>query len=460
MKYYFTETITPRESSDDTGDKVNVHVESSEAAEVDENKAQSVRIVKTSVEMDAKSTQPQIESEQQAASASGIDNDDSGGGAVGGVDDDSVFVDAAIPSTSKTPGVIIQSSSPHRSSIDNDDEVDDIELILSSDDKEYPQEDMVSISYYEPWQLCGQSGTPILVNFNNISSDNEGGDDENREQLSPSPIDPDQFYNAIKENVAQQQLSLESSDSLSLGDNLKRSYDFHSKSFSLERGSKTSDENGMMRDESFDTFEQVSILNGNLKDSLEKFVQKVSIKNNVLFFYLSINLVYRYKEQAGFQSTMGRRWTNYNVFQETDISKCGAIEENVPDKGRRNTCPNPAAYRPIIHREAMGRFLNNNNNNNNSGGSSIVRCPLAVKFARGARTHLTTMNSNRGQPMDPSGSGAKRSSAAQTEITLSTLPEHWRSESHLMAGLGNGFFTLPSKFVPSTGSNACKHPLK
>lgn len=284
MKYYFTETITPRESSDDTGDKVNVHVESSEAAEVDENKAQSVRIVKTSVEMDAKSTQPQIESEQQAASASGIDNDDSGGGAVGGVDDDSVFVDAAIPSTSKTPGVIIQSSSPHRSSIDNDDEVDDIELILSSDDKEYPQEDMVSISYYEPWQLCGQSGTPILVNFNNISSDNEGGDDENREQLSPSPIDPDQFYNAIKENVAQQQLSLESSDSLSLGDNLKRSYDFHSKSFSLERRSKTSDENGMMRDESFDTFEQVSILNGNLKDSLEKFVQKVSIKNNVLFF--------------------------------------------------------------------------------------------------------------------------------------------------------------------------------
>lgn len=48
-------------------------------------------------------------------------------------------------------------------SIDNDDEVDDIELILSSDDKEYPQEDLVSISYYEPWQLCGQTGKFLFL---------------------------------------------------------------------------------------------------------------------------------------------------------------------------------------------------------------------------------------------------------------------------------------------------------
>lgn len=159
---------------------------------------------------------------------------------------------------------------------------------------------------------------------------------------------------------------------------------------------------------------------------------------------------------------MGRRWTNYNVFQETDISKCGTIEEGVADKGRRNTCPNPTAYRPIIHREAIGRFLNNNNSSGGGGGgNTMVRCPLAVKFARSARTHLTTMNNNRGNGMESGGeAGSKRSSAAQTEITLSTLPEHWRSESHLMAGIGNGFFTLPSKFVPSAGSNHCKYPLK
>lgn len=157
--------------------------------------------------------------------------------------------------------------------------------------------------------------------------------------------------------------------------------------------------------------------------------------------------------QSSYQSTTGRRWTNYNVFQETDISKIGAIEEGIPDKGRRNTCPSPAVYRPIIHREAIGRFLNNNNN------SGCTRCPLAVKFARSARTHLLSMH-NRTCTMDSSEAGPKQNSAVQTEISLSTLPEHWRSESHLMTGLGNGFFTLPSKFIPTTGVNVCKHPLK
>lgn len=157
--------------------------------------------------------------------------------------------------------------------------------------------------------------------------------------------------------------------------------------------------------------------------------------------------------KPAFTSAMGRRWTNYNVFQETDISKIGIIEEGVPDKSRRNTCPNPTAYRPIIHREAIGRFLNNS-------GTSVQRCPLAVKFARNARTHLSSVNNNRAHDTDFSSNGPKRSSAAQTDITLSTLPEHWRSESQLMAGFNNGFFTLPSKFVATPGQNVCKHPLK
>lgn len=125
----------------------------------------------------------------------------------------------------------------------------------------------------------------------------------------------------------------------------------------------------------------------------------------------------------------------------------------MPEKGRRNTCPNPGVYRPIIHREAIGRFLNNNNS------SSKTRCPLAVKFARSARTHLLSMN-NRTQTMDSGEVGPKQNSAVQTEISLSILPEHWRSESHLMRGLGSSFFTLPSKFIPATGVNICKHPLK
>lgn len=144
--------------------------------------------------------------------------------------------------------------------------------------------------------------------------------------------------------------------------------------------------------------------------------------------------------------------------QETDISKIGAIADSFPDKERRNTCPNAGAYRPIIHREAIGRFLNNNNT-----GGSIIRSPLAVKFARSARNfNLNAMNI-RTNKLESNEARPKKNCAVQTEISLSTLPElsdHWRSESHLLTGFKNGFYTLPSKFIPTIGVNICKHPLK
>lgn len=250
---FFVETVTPRESSIDTAtDKANIKVETSD--DIEDNQPDIPIVTNPTENIQVDETQDSLPNQE-------LDQKIDAEGAVGGIDDDSVFVDEDVAIASKV--ALLQSSS-HRSSCDNDEEVDDIELILSSDDKEFPQEDLVSISYYEPWQMCGQSGTPVLVNFNNISSDNEGADDdESREKLSasPSPIDPDQFYNAIKENVAQQQqqLSLESSDSLSLGENFRQSYDLNTKSLSLDKESdpKTSDENGLIRDESFDTFEQV-----------------------------------------------------------------------------------------------------------------------------------------------------------------------------------------------------------
>lgn len=316
--------------------------------------------------------------------------------------------------------------SPQRSVCDNQEEVDDIELIFSSDDKEYPQEDLVSISYYEPWQTCGQSGTPVLLNFGHIGSDDAGqtNADDSAENLSPSPIDPDRFYNAIKENVGNtaQQYSRESSDSLSFyGDNNNLR---GNKSPSIDRDADCGNADEMRRDESFDTF-----------------------------------------ESAGFSSALGRRWTNYNVFVETDISKVGIAEENVLERGgRRNTCPNPPAYRPIIHREALLRHQSGNNAV--AARVAQIRCPTTVKFARNARLNsgrsprtliVDTAAANRGD--NNNGAGPKRSSSAQTDI--SALPEHWRSESHLAGGLlGTGFFTLPSKFVPPPNAAQYKHPLK
>lgn len=137
---------------------------------------------------------------------------------------------------------------------------------------------------------------------------------------------------------------------------------------------------------------------------------------------------------------------------ETDISKCGIVEEGSAEMRRRNTCPNPPAYRPIIHREAMRRH--------NLGAPTANRCPLAVKFSRNARSqHGPNTRSPRQIVTDPNKDGPKRSSSAQTDI--SALPEHWRSESHLNGGiLGSGFFTLPSKFVPPPGFGYHRCPLK
>lgn len=57
---------------------------------------------------------------------------------------------------------------------DNSEEVDDIELIFSSDDKDFGQDDLVSIGGdYEPWEKAGLSGTPVLMNFASVGSDQE-----------------------------------------------------------------------------------------------------------------------------------------------------------------------------------------------------------------------------------------------------------------------------------------------
>lgn len=380
---------------------------------------------------------------------SDVGEDDDEDGAVGGVEDDSVFETEATDRAMRSTNV--QRPSPRRLSCDNQEEVDDIELIFSSDDKELPQEDLVSISYYEPWHSIGQSGTPVLIGFGKLESDTERTMEpdasEHETNLSPSPIDPDKFYKAIEKSVLaheQQQLELcmGSVDSLDIGDNKRVVTDFYGRMKSLDKDSmaKVNDENDLRRDESFDTFEMEQV-------SVWSFFcwlfSRMHSRLSRIFCVCFDQPVYQH---------MGRRWTNFNVLHETDISKIGVIEEDATgggDKGRRNTCPNPAPYRPIIHREALGRPINQ---------TTALRCPLAVKFARNTRTNVGG-NHGRTQPDDPNAIGTKRNSSAQTEI--SALPEHWRSESHLITGLfTDGFYTLPSKFVPAPGANACKRPLK
>ncbi|XP_035919778.1 uncharacterized protein LOC118517596 isoform X2 [Anopheles stephensi] len=314
-----------------------------------------------------------------------------------------------------------------KSESENQEEVDDIELIFSSDDnaKDITQEDLVSISDYEPWHEAGQSGTPVLVSFTNLASDQE-----KMGSLERSDSEVVEGYELEKGK------SLESQDSLSM-DNMKKSMDFSTKSSSLEK------------DSSLDYGASGSTIIPGLSRAASN--QDEDGKQGDSFDVGGSNPL----AAAG---ALGRRWTNYNVLIETDISKCGITEENILEMGRRNTCPNPPAYRPIIHPGSRMQP---------TGGAN--RSPLAVKFSRSPRTYsphqylppgktLRTVIAAESGVRGATGDEVKRSRAAQTDI--SALAQQWRSETHLTGSeYVPGLYTLPSKFVPPPPGGKGKFPL-
>ncbi|XP_017880175.1 uncharacterized protein LOC108625010 isoform X1 [Ceratina calcarata] len=119
---------------------------------------------------------------------------------------------------------------------------------------------------------------------------------------------------------------------------------------------------------------------------------------------------------------LNKMWSQCSVLVETDISKCGVVEEPDPNTirqaVRRNTlAAPPSTYRPIIHREAL------------VGSRRKSAAPL--------------------RPVMDRITGARRESGVQTDI--SALPAHWRSESYLAHKVAHTFTTLPSKFALPTG---------
>ncbi|XP_043274898.1 uncharacterized protein [Venturia canescens] len=118
---------------------------------------------------------------------------------------------------------------------------------------------------------------------------------------------------------------------------------------------------------------------------------------------------------------LNKMWSQCSVLVETDISKCGVVEEpehSARHAARRNTlAAPPTAYRPIIHREAL------------AAGRRKSSAPL--------------------RPVMDRSCGARRESGAQTDI--SALPAQWRSESYLAHKVAHTFTTLPSKFALPAG---------
>lgn len=96
---------------------------------------------------------------------------------------------------------------------------------------------------------------------------------------------------------------------------------------------------------------------------------------------------------------------------ETDISKCGVVDENESVfSSRRNTLPNPLPYQPIIHREIFS-----------AARKAPTRSPCKALLPDTQET------------------------SAQTDITA--LPSPWKSETYLAHKINCNLTTLPSKFT-------------
>lgn len=125
---------------------------------------------------------------------------------------------------------------------------------MSSGGKQYPQDDLVPISDYEPWQLCGQSGTPVLIKFHSISEIGGFHDSTTeRNQLSTS-LDPTtkcDLYNSVDQCIHSEKMRSKCNFSKD-----EKDHDLRKKSSSSNE--VINDDNPLERDEPFKTFEPVS----------------------------------------------------------------------------------------------------------------------------------------------------------------------------------------------------------
>ncbi|XP_071557310.1 uncharacterized protein [Temnothorax nylanderi] len=251
--------------------------------------------------------------------------------------DNSVFSDQVDQSQIHRQGQPGDSPRPNEHSENESEELDDIELIFTTDETCRDlglQEDLVSITETETWQHAGSGGgQPILLKYTK-SAEGE------------SLVCNGEKTSSVEEPVSSQSSSID-------------------------------------REESVDRFDESS------------------------------------------STRLNKMWSQCSVLVETDISKCGVLEDTENTTGsslrhvtRRNTlAAPPMAYRPIIHREAL------------AGSRRKTTAPL--------------------RPVMDRSSGARKESGAQTDI--SALPAQWRSESYLAHKVAHTFTTLPSKFALPTG---------
>lgn len=283
----------------------------------------------------------------------------------------------------------------HKESDTDGDEVDDIELIFTTDETtSVIKEELVSIADGNEGDI--ECNTPVLLNYRTVdfetpdlhlscdNMDKELEDDvfqENEEATETDNFENENTENLHFQNSSTQIHNSKSDNSINRDSintenesqrdkSLKSCYSYQDSSF---------ESRSLDKDESFDKF-----------DDKEKYLHKM--------------------------------WSNNSVLVETDISKCGIVDPELPiTSARRNTCPNPVPYRPIMHREALAKHNTRT---------------LAVKFS--------SRNEDTPRPILNEKQSPKTESEAQTDI--SALPSLWKSESYLAHKVAHQFTTLPSKF--------------
>ncbi|XP_046990726.1 uncharacterized protein LOC124595863 [Schistocerca americana] len=146
-------------------------------------------------------------------------------------------------------------------------------------------------------------------------------------------------------------------------------------------------------------------------------------------------------KDASKESNLTKVWTQ-SVLVETDISKCGVVDE-IEQQGRvsrRNTLPNPLIHQPIVRDPLPGSRGHGTVLFSASPRSATVKFSPVVSKTSGSECKQSPV-----RPILSEKNAIKRESEAQTDITA--LPSHWKSESYLAHKVAHNFTTLPSKFT-------------
>ncbi|XP_045774330.1 uncharacterized protein LOC123873517 [Maniola jurtina] len=274
-------------------------------------------------------------------------------------------------------------------------EVDDIELIFTTDeskDMSNLQEDLVSIRETDQWAPASAStthSTPVLIKFHTLDPDFQPGNEfhdtkkENREntrKISETSLRMKRV--SLPNDKEIRHVGFSEKGSLDLpGRGILKSCDNKSDNMLYRKSPNTSTRR----------LDSVDSLTGEYNRGLS-----FDHKSSSFELGSSLDVLHREESVDSFynKTRMGHR---FSVFAETDISKCGISEDDLASNlnVRRNTCPNPFAYRPL---------------------------------SRGVPRTASKVTS-RPRPVIYQGYAARRESGAQTDV--SALPPRWTSDGYL-----------------------------